>query len=167
MARKHFSTEQMIGMLREAEVRLSQGQTIDLICEGFGISEQSYYRWRRDHGGLIAKPGTHRLGRKFGAVVGPDMLRQAMDGEQIRQAPLTINVRLLRDELLTGEIFTTLREAQMLIENWRRNYNGVRPHSSLGLRPPAPETILPPVFDLTGAQLRTGRTLANHRRILT
>jgi hypothetical protein len=95
------------------------------------------------------------------------MLRQAMDGEQIRQAPLTINVRLLRDELLTGEIFTTLREAQMLIENWRRNYNGVRPHSSLGLRPPALETILPPVFDLTGAQLRTGRTLANHRRILT
>jgi transposase-like protein len=58
MARKHFSTEQMIGMLREAEVRLSQGQTIDLICEGFGISEQSYYRWRRDYGGLIAKPGT-------------------------------------------------------------------------------------------------------------
>ena len=52
MARKHFSTEQIIGMLREAEVRLSQGQTIGLICQGFGISEQSYYRWRRDYGGL-------------------------------------------------------------------------------------------------------------------
>jgi hypothetical protein len=52
MARKHFSTEQIIGMLREAEVRLSQGQTIGLICKGFGISEQSYYRWRCDYGGL-------------------------------------------------------------------------------------------------------------------
>jgi transposase-like protein len=55
MARKHFSTEQIIGMLREAEVCLSQGQTIGLICKGLGISEQSYDRWRRDYGGLIAK----------------------------------------------------------------------------------------------------------------
>jgi transposase-like protein len=52
MARKQFSTEQIIGMLREAEVRLSQGQTIGAICKGLGISEQSYYRWRRDYGGL-------------------------------------------------------------------------------------------------------------------
>jgi transposase InsO family protein len=48
----------------------------------------------------------------------------------------------LRDELLNGEIFTTLFEARVLIENWRREYNQVRPHSSLGYRPPAPETIL-------------------------
>jgi transposase-like protein len=52
MARKHYSTEQIIGMLREAEVRLSQGQTIGAICKSLGISEQSYYRWRRDYGGL-------------------------------------------------------------------------------------------------------------------
>jgi transposase-like protein len=39
-------------MLREAEVRLSQGQSIGLICKGLSISEQSYYRWRRDYGGL-------------------------------------------------------------------------------------------------------------------
>jgi hypothetical protein len=55
MARKTFTTEQIIGMLREAEVRLSQGQTIGLIRKGFGISERSHYRWRHDHGGLIAK----------------------------------------------------------------------------------------------------------------
>lgn len=42
----------------------------------------------------------------------------------------------LRDELLNGEIFTTLREAQVLIETWRRHYNAIRPHSSLGYRPP-------------------------------
>jgi transposase-like protein len=52
MARKRFTTEQIIGMLREAEVRLSQRQSIDLICKGLSISEQSYYRWRRDYGGL-------------------------------------------------------------------------------------------------------------------
>jgi putative transposase len=48
----------------------------------------------------------------------------------------------LRDELLDQEIFTTLEEAKVLIEQWRRNYNQVRPHSALGYQPPAPETIL-------------------------
>ena len=54
----------------------------------------------------------------------------------------------LRDELLNGEIFSTLREAQILIADWRRLYNGLRPHSSLGQRPPAPETIVWPGFAL-------------------
>jgi transposase InsO family protein len=45
----------------------------------------------------------------------------------------------LRDELLDGEIFTSLLEARVLVEQWRRHYNTVRPHSSLGYRPPAPE----------------------------
>ena len=49
----------------------------------------------------------------------------------------------LRDELLKGEIFTTLLEATVLIENWRKEYNQFRPHSSLGYRPPAPEAIRP------------------------
>ena len=48
----------------------------------------------------------------------------------------------LRDELLNREIFTTLTEARVLIEQWRREYNQVRPHSSLGYRPPAPESIM-------------------------
>ena len=47
----------------------------------------------------------------------------------------------LRDELLNGEIFYTLKEAQVLIEGWRREYNTIRPHSSLGYKPPAPEAI--------------------------
>ncbi len=45
----------------------------------------------------------------------------------------------LRDELLNREVFTTLTEAKVLIEQWRREYNQVRPHSSLGYQPPAPE----------------------------
>jgi putative transposase len=48
----------------------------------------------------------------------------------------------LRDELLNREVFTTLKEARVLIERWRREYNQVRPHSALGYRPPAPEAIL-------------------------
>jgi len=47
----------------------------------------------------------------------------------------------LRDELLDREIFYSLTEAKVLIEMWRKHYNGIRPHSSLGYRPPAPETI--------------------------
>lgn len=44
----------------------------------------------------------------------------------------------LRDELLNGELFYSLKEAQVVIEQWRRHYNTQRPHSSLGYRPPAP-----------------------------
>jgi putative transposase len=49
----------------------------------------------------------------------------------------------LRDELLNRELFYSLAEARYLIEAWRKHYNQVRPHSSLGYRPPAPEAILP------------------------
>ena len=49
----------------------------------------------------------------------------------------------LRDELLNGEIFYSMTEAKVLIEQWRRHYNTIRPHSSLGYRPPAPQTIAP------------------------
>jgi transposase InsO family protein len=48
----------------------------------------------------------------------------------------------IRKELLNGEIFYTLKETQVLIEEWRREYNTVRPHSSLNYRPPAPEAWL-------------------------
>ncbi len=49
----------------------------------------------------------------------------------------------LRDELLRAEVFNSLREAQVLIEQWRRHYNTVRPHASLGDRAPAPEVFVP------------------------
>ena len=49
----------------------------------------------------------------------------------------------LRDELLNCEVFYTVTEANVLIETWRKEYNQVRPHSSLGYRPPAPEAIMP------------------------
>jgi transposase InsO family protein len=48
----------------------------------------------------------------------------------------------LRDELLNGEIFDTITEARVLTEGWRKHYNTIRPHSSLGYRPPAPESFI-------------------------
>src|SRR5215211_7619214 len=54
----------------------------------------------------------------------------------------SFNARL-RDELLDGEVFYSLKEAQIVIESWRRHYNHVRPHASLGHRVPAPEVIVP------------------------
>ena len=50
----------------------------------------------------------------------------------------------LRDAMLNREIFDTVGEAKVLVERWRNEYNHLRPHSALGYRPPAPETILPP-----------------------
>ena len=52
MPKKRFSVEQIISQLREAEVFLAQGQTIGQVCRHIGISKQSYYRWRREYGGL-------------------------------------------------------------------------------------------------------------------
>jgi transposase InsO family protein len=60
----------------------------------------------------------------------------------------------LRDEFLDGEIFYTLREAQIVIESWRRHYNRVRPHASLGYRAPAPDVFVPSFAAWPAAQPR-------------
>ena len=52
MPKKRFSPEQIIAKLREAEVELAKGQKIGPICRKLAISEQTYYRWRREYGGL-------------------------------------------------------------------------------------------------------------------
>jgi putative transposase len=65
----------------------------------------------------------------------------------------SFNARL-RDELLNGEIFYSLREAEVVIESWRRHYNTVRPHAPLGFRPPAPEVVLPAFAAWPAALLR-------------
>src|SRR4029078_4398886 len=64
----------------------------------------------------------------------------------------SFNARL-RDELLNGEIFYTVREAQIVIESWRCHYTAVRPHESLGYRPPAPEVFLPALAAWPSARL--------------
>ena len=60
MARKYFTTEQIISKLREAEVLISQGKTAAEASRAIGISEQSYYRWRKEYGGVSTEQ-VHRL----------------------------------------------------------------------------------------------------------
>ena len=67
----------------------------------------------------------------------------------------------LRDELLNGEVFYTLREAQVMIERWRQHYNTIRPHSALGYRPPAPEAILPLLWDKVSPRGQNYETLTS------
>ena len=52
MARKRYTAEQIITKLREAEVELAKGQTTPQVCKKLGISDQTYYRWRKEYGGL-------------------------------------------------------------------------------------------------------------------
>ena len=55
--RKRFSAEEIIGKLREAEVVLAQGQSVCQVVRKLGVSEQTYYRWRREYGGMKGRPG--------------------------------------------------------------------------------------------------------------
>ena len=52
MARKRHTAEQIIGKLREAEVELAKGQSVALVVKKLGVTEQTYYRWRKEYGGL-------------------------------------------------------------------------------------------------------------------
>jgi len=65
----------------------------------------------------------------------------------------------LRDELLNGETFYTLKEAQVMIERWRQHYNTIRPHSALEYRPPVPETTLPTAWGEANPQGQNYQTL--------
>ena len=71
----------------------------------------------------------------------------------------SFNARL-RAELLNGEIFYNMKEASIVIEQWRQHYNTIRPHSALGYRPPAPESIVPPSGSAKSATLRCPTRLA-------
>ena len=52
MPRKSFTPEQIINRLRTAEIELSQGKTVAQVCKKIGVTEQSYYRWRKEYGGM-------------------------------------------------------------------------------------------------------------------
>ena len=52
MSRKQFTAEQIIGLLREADVKFSQGRNVGQVCRDMGVTEQTYYRWRKEYGGM-------------------------------------------------------------------------------------------------------------------
>ena len=89
MANKRPKPEEIVTKLRQVEVLTGQGMPrLDAIRQ-IGVTEQTFYRWKKKYGGM-----------------------------------------------------GSLREAQILIEDWRKHYNTKRPHSALGYRPPAPEAIV-------------------------
>lgn len=71
MPRKRFSAEQIVVLLRQIEVLMSQGKTPPVACREAGISQQSYYRWRKDYGGLEVDQAKRmkELDKDFSAVV--------------------------------------------------------------------------------------------------
>lgn len=52
MAKKTFSAEEIINKLREAEVLISQGKTVAEVCKAIGVTDQTYYRWKKEYGGM-------------------------------------------------------------------------------------------------------------------
>lgn len=84
-----------------------------------------------------AKKAYIELGSSLSAIAGNRLSGSAWENGYCE----SFNARF-RDELLDGEIFYSLKEAHMLIEQWRKHYNTKRPQSALGYRPPAPETIV-------------------------
>ena len=181
MGRKRHTPEQIITALRDAEVGLARGKSVKLISRELGITEQTYYRWRREYGGMKVNQARRlkelerengRLKREVLADLfvrhGPPEYLRSDNGPEftaklVRRWLGRVGVETLfieadipwengynesfngklRDELLNGEIFYSLAEAAVLVEQWRREYNTVRPHSACGGFPPAPEAIKP------------------------
>ena len=118
MASRRRTPEQINAKLREAEVGLAQGQTVAQVCKAIGVTEQTFYRWRNEYGGL--------------------KLDQVKRLKQLEKE----NTRLRRAVADLTVDNQTLKEAQVLIEQWRKLYSEIRPHSALGYKPAAPATML-------------------------
>lgn len=87
MAKKRFQAEQIIGKLREAEVEISKGQTVAQIAKKLGITEQTYYRWRKEYGGLRTDQAKRlKEQEKQIARLKQVVANQALDMEILREA---------------------------------------------------------------------------------
>ena len=87
MPRKRFTTEQIISKLREAEVELSRGKKIPQICKQLGVSEQTYYRWCKEYGGLrMDQAKKLRTLEKENARLKKLVADMALDNDILREA---------------------------------------------------------------------------------
>src|SRR5271154_513447 len=87
MAKNRFQAEQIIGKLREAEVEISKGQTIGQIVKKLGITEQTYYRWRKEYGGLRTDQAKRlKELEKENARLKKVVANQALDMEILKEA---------------------------------------------------------------------------------
>ena len=117
--------------------KLNSTDVIDVLSELF-LTRGIPGHIRSDHGPEFIAEAV----RSWIAAVGAKMAYIAPASPWENGYVESFNARL-RDELLNGEMFYSLREAQIVIESWRRHYNAVRPHQSLGYKPPAPEVFVP------------------------
>jgi hypothetical protein len=195
MPMKKHKPEQIVALLRQIEVEIANGKTTPQACKEAEITMQTYYRWRKEFGGLKLDQAKRlkelerenaklkrsvaasRLGRNADprSTCGRDAAPGNTGKHSLGQWPGVRSKRAermagrsgaprrctsnpgspwengycesfngkLRDECLNGEIFYSLREAQVVIEKWRVVYNTLRPHSALGYRPPAPAACSP------------------------
>lgn len=116
----------------EALRRLRGGEAAAAIAASLGVAPNTVYAWGK-------------LARESGKAALKSVPNSGRPVKLAREHRKTLKrmVLKLRDELLNGEIFYWVKGARVLIEMWRKHDNTVRPHSSLGYRPPAPEAIIP------------------------
>ena len=87
MPRKRFASEQIIGKLREAEVALAKGMQIAVVCKQLGVAEQTYYRWRKEYGGLkVEQAKKLRELEKENARLKKVVADMALDNDILREA---------------------------------------------------------------------------------
>ena len=87
MPRKRYTTEQIIGKLREAEVELARGKTVGQVCKQLGVTEQTYYRWREEYGGLrINQAKRFRDLERENARLKKLVANMALDNDILREA---------------------------------------------------------------------------------
>jgi putative transposase len=127
---KRHKPEEIIAKLRQVEVMTGQGASTADAIRSIGVTEVTYYRWRSEYGGMKLD----QVKRVKELEVENARLCKAV-------SDLTLDKLIYGTSSSNGEIFSTLREAQIIIESWRQHYNRVRPHSSLGYRPLAPEVV--------------------------
>ena len=157
MARKRHSDEDILKLLREIEVKLSNGSDVQSACRGVGISDATYDNLRKRFGGMGRSQLSEMRSLEKENTRLKKIVTEAMQDWLARVGikPIRIypgspwengyNERFnatLRREVLNAEWFTRTKQAQIVINQWLRQYNYVRPHQALNMRPPVPETLI-------------------------
>ena len=124
MARKRYGEDDILRLIREVEVHCNSGMEVVSACRTAGVSDKTYYGWRRKYGGM----NRARLSEM-----------KSLEKENQRLKKIVADLEL-RNEILNANWFRTTCQAQAKINRWIKEYKNIRPHQSLGMRPPIPET---------------------------
>ena len=124
IARKRHSDEDILKLLREIELKLANGSDVASACRGVGYGPEFIAQAMQDWlAGVGIKP----------IRIYPGSPWENGYNERFNST--------LRREVLNAEWFTSIRQAQIVIETWLKQYNHIRPHQALNMRPPMPETL--------------------------